>query len=639
MSTRSRSILLPICGGLLLGSTASWLVRSSTNALPQNGQTQGGPAALPSASFASTPAPGLVLPPKLAPAEAEAALDAWLALGAPADGSAPAPLATQERALRALLTVFSDAQFPRLLETLFARTGSVALSLRQTVVGIWLHRHPAAVTAWVLTADLPAEGQTRYHLARQIGMFWAGQDAVAAVAWAESISDPALSTGVLEMILPNLAPLDPARALALARARGPEFFAKIQDALFRNWAEADPEAALRELGPAMFAQPDTFTASRALGTWLARDPAAAMTWLSSESALEPSRRFDALQNSAFAMLQTTGANTDKLLDSIARLNEFPELQRYRATLLVNWHGSSPDAALAWLHRLPDAAARADLIDGMIPDYFIGNIIGADSFLNLALLLPDGPERDTHLSRLSATWVAKDPAAARTWLDAHRQSDPALARVADQAEGVLVAALAERDPAAALASYAALPEGGEARRAAVPALALAWARSDPGAALRWLAAELPPAPSGNHPLLQEKLSQRSDAGSPLEQTAQILPPALLRWSQQDPLAALQWAESQPDPFWRNVALTALSTLPNGRFPGANQPTYAAPDPIARADLLGRIADPAERKTHLDAHLSNWLARDYDAARAWIERHEVVSPEEAGRLLLAHDPFAP
>lgn len=162
--------------------------------------------------------PTLVPPPPLPPLEASEAIAAWLALGAPSDGSASAPHAVQEAALRALLIRLTDADFPRLLGPLFARSGPDAQSLRQTVVGLWLHRHPAAIAAWVLTADLPAEGQTRYHLARQTGMYWAGRDLPAAIAWAEKIPDPALSAGVLEIILPNLAATDPERAIALARA-------------------------------------------------------------------------------------------------------------------------------------------------------------------------------------------------------------------------------------------------------------------------------------------------------------------------------------------------------------------------------------------------------------------------------------
>jgi hypothetical protein len=527
-----------------------------------------------------------------------------------------------------------------LLEPLFARSDPASASLRQTAFGIWLHRHPAAVAAWALTAHLPAEGDTRLHLARQAGLFWAGQDAVAATAWAESIPDPALSNGVLEMILPTLAKTDPSRALALAHAGGPEFFAKIEDALFQNWAETDPEAALRELGPAMFARAHNYKASRALGAWLALDPAAAMTWFSNETSFNAETRNQVLQDSFHSALYAAGDNAGSLLDSLTAA--FPELRGHRVNFLVNWYGQSPDAARAWLQRLPDAAARADLVDGMIPKPWPANLFGSpERFLDLALLLPDGPRRDEHLSHMSSEWLRLDPVAASAWLDAQGRSDPAFARAADRAGGAIIAALAETDPAAAVASYDALPEGGEARRAAAPDLALAWARSDPSAALRWLADKLLAVPPETSRELLQNVQDRRDFGadSPPLHTAKIISPALLRWSQQDPLAALRWAEEQRDPVWREVALSALATFPNGQFPGINQPTYAAPDPVARAELLGRIAAPAERQTHLAAHLANWLARDYASARTWIEDHDSLSPEIAARLLAEHAPLAP
>jgi hypothetical protein len=573
-----------------------------------------------------------VLPPPLPALEASEAIAAWLALGAPTDGSAPAPRAQQEAGLRALLTRLSDTEIPRLIEPLFARSGPDAFSLRQTALGLWMHRHPAAVAAWTLTAELPAEDQTRYHLARQAGMYWAGRDLPAAIAWAEKIPDPALATGVLEMILPQFAARDPLRALALAEAQGPEFLAKVRDSLFEHWAQKDPPAALARFGREFLdADSTSYQVAHALGEWMQRDMPAALAWLDAEGSGGDMQRLNLLNNAVIPSAHKPG-QAAPLADALLRQPDFPHKQSTLNSLLQYWQQQDPEAAQKWLTRVPDAAERADLIEKLVPAHWYDHMKNPEGLLPLALTLPPGEARDARLSTLVTTWAKTDPAAAAAWLEQHEKSDPTLASAAARVEGGLVAALATVDPAAARVRYEALPPG-PARLAAAPEIALAWSAQDPAAAARWLEQELPS-------ISQQKLGNlaqyaRYGPNHVVEDSeariTQILGQSTRAWFAREPEAALAWAEAIPDPNRQSLALLSLGS--RNVYGDENS---SAVSPERHAALLSKIQNPAQREITLGMMLSTWINEDRATARAWLETHDALSPESTARLLLQATP---
>ena len=107
---------------------------------------------------------------------------------------------------------------------------------------------------------------------------------------------------------------------------------------------------------------------------------------------------------------------------------------------------------------------------------------------------------------------------------------------------------------------------------------------------------------------------------LAQTRSALANAAAAWSRQDPLAALRWAETLPDPNYRLAAVSALGSR-----------SAEAPDPAAHAAYLEQIRDPALRKAALDPHLRHWLGSDAPAARAWLDAHDLFSEAEAAALI--------
>lgn len=579
----------------------------------------------------SAPVATLVLPPPLPPLEASEAIAAWLALGAPTDGSTPAPRARQEAALRALFTRLSDADIPRLLDPLFARTGPDAQNLRQTAIGLWLHRHPAAVAAWVLTADFPPGGDTRYHLARQTGQYWSGRDLAASFAWTETISDPAIATGVLELLLPKFASIDPSRAIAMAEARGDDFWAKLRDPLFEEWAKKDPAAALRRFGREQIEQGSfNHRVMNALGGWFARDLDAALVWLQQEGSLDSNQRSNLLRNS-FSRALNDSQNPGALASALFKHPNLPERSTALQGLLGNWQRKDPEAVRAWLAGLPDAATRTDLLEDLIPSTWYEHLGKPQNYLPLALDLPPGELRDKRLGSLVTLWAKTDPAAAYAWLDQQEARDPSLASVVDTLEGGFVAALAARDPVAARARYDALPPG-EARRTAAPEIALAWSKSDPAAAARWLAQELPPTDlaTGTDMMQYAGYGLNFVTNNSQQRSAQIFGEAVRSWMTTQPAATLTWIESLTDPVQRQLALTSIAGS-GSPFGGQSSSQRISLTPQRHAELLATLSQPAERDRTLIPVLHDWLGQDEAAALAWLDTQTALSPAAKEQLL--------
>ncbi len=106
---------------------------------------------------------------------------------------------------------------------------------------------------------------------------------------------------------------------------------------------------------------------------------------------------------------------------------------------------------------------------------------------------------------------------------------------------------------------------------------------------------------------------------------------------DPATLLRLAESATDAQTR---LNSYYALANDRYFSPNSPAQRTAIPHARrAELLATIPDPGEREQALGILLNNWLRRDHDAARAWLDTHDAVSPETAAKILESADPLSP
>ncbi len=596
--------LASLFAGLLLGAGAAWGLHQHTHASSPRAKAASSAAASPSpAAPVSRPA-GLVLPPRLAPEEADAALDAWITRTPLPANASPAEYNARADALRALLTVLPTAQFERLLAVLGTRLGEAERRLRWIAFDVWLERDAPAAARWAV-ALVPSEAinaGARSRYAAKALLAWSEADFSAAYAWATALPEIEFARSLASKLLAGLASTEPVRALALAQAGGPELLRAAQSELFRAWADHDPAAAVLALGPALLeANKTEWYVQEALGKWTARDPRGALDWICGQAGPGPDKTRHMLRLLTWNAVGEDGKTDPRpFAEALASRTDLGGQLELLSSLLWSWSAKAPDAALAWLDSLPDAARRADLLERATNNYFPDN---PERNLPLALHLPPGTNRDSRVATILGNWASADPDAALAWLRDH--DDPSLAGAAARVQGTLVGALAATDPAAALARWQELPDG-EARSAAVPVIAKAWARTDPAAASRWLATQTT--------ILPQLQAYRPET----------LTSTVSAWLKQDPSGALQWIESPLDSSTRRAALDAL---PIPRYFGDAD----TPNRSSRADLIAQIRDPALRSSVLSMHLDNWIRSDLPAAREWIETHDALSPEQAAQIL--------
>lgn len=608
---KKSAALLPLCAGLALGATGAWSLRRLAAAPPTpisavssaRADKVPGPTEIPVAR-----APALILPPPLADAEADAALAAYLALPPLPDQAPATEIQDRLLRLRALLTLLPTPHLERLLAALAIRVGGAEAQLRRAAFDIWTERDAPAAARWAL-ALVPGEAinaGARNRYASQAALAWARDDFSAAYAWASSLADTKLGRDLAGRMLGQLAATDPRQALALLQAGDEEFVRGARNGVFQAWAKHDPAAALRALGPSLLeARNHDWNVQEALAKWTARDPSAALDWMIAQPVPAGESHRSPLNNLSWSITENPDA-VRPFLELLARREDVPDRAGVIQNIFATWARKDSDSALAWLDTVSDVAQRSDLVTRAMDTI---DQERPDEFMKLARLLPPSAERDAKIAGRLSQWAEADPDAALAWLAKH--DGPELSTAAPKVEGTLLASLAKTDPAAALARWQSLPA--DAHRADIAVqLASNWARTDPAAATRWFAQQIPGDPAKDPAALS---------------LSYALQPVALRWARQDPLGFVEWSKSLPNDFQREAAINALINSPWHH--GANE---IDPPPRAPfANQLARIDDPAIRERALSSHLRQWMRSDLQAARAWIESSEALSPEAAARLL--------
>ena len=595
--------------GALLGASATRLVLRSA---PTSERHTVPAAATGDALPVLGPPP---LPSRLSAPEADNALAAYLALPPIATDAPPSEIIARARVLRALLVTLPTEHFERLFAALATRLGAAEDRLRWIAFEIWTERDAPAAARWA-SALVPGEAidaRSRVLYAEHAFAAWAEFDFAAAYAFASAQPDAELVKTLARHLLGQLAATDPTRALALAETYGTDrrFLDWIKRDIFDTWSRHDPAGAFQTMGADQLGQRRyEVTFQDRLTTWLGRDPRSALAWLFAQ----PDPDVGTWMSISGSALGTAIGELDDprpLADAlVAQADNLPNATASLAAFLSCWSWRDARSALAWIGSIPDAARRADLLEQAIPAQ--ANARSAETFLPLALRLPAGEARDTRVATLLEAWTREAPDAALAWLAT--QHDPALAAAATRLDPVLVEALAATRPLDALARWQSLPA--DARAASVPGLAAAWSKSDPAAATRWLVAQLPASSSASE-----------TAAAPDAKHREALPALVASWFKQAPLDALRWAETLPDPATREIALQGLNYSDQS---GLNSLLNLA-DHAHQAELLSHLQSPSVRAEILGAHLRKWLRADEDAARAWIEAHEALSPEQAAAIL--------
>ena len=573
--------------GLALGATA-WLLSRRASAPPAPPAAAVAPAqpTLPPWAWRES-----LRPPPLPAATLAVAIDAWLALRAP-HGS-PADAATRLDTLRALLARLSAQSFPRLLDPLFASADFADRPLLTIAFTAWTELDAPAAARWVATL---AESPDWYRdkLATLAAHAWVALDPLAVSTWACALPDEELAESIARIVLPALARQDPRRAYDLASSRDKHFLDAVLNDLLEALAESDPASALRAFGSGRF-QPGGggFRAVRTpLTRWVRHDPAAALRWLAGETQADASSWFDALWHLA----KNDSVMAQSLLATLQAHPDIPRNQASLAELFSYWGARDSDAALQWLAKIQDASLRAQMLEkaSRSPD-----LDHPEKGLPFALARADSRDRTLALSNALSEWATRAPSAALAWIHQHAD-DPGVKAATVQTHAAILATIALTEPATAIAEYQALQDP-QTKIAARRTISDAWAKTDPGAAHRW------------------RMSQNEAFGyPPYDGDSRIFH----AWSRQDPVAALRWAEQVAEPYSRGIYLKSLATSGVEAAPRA-----------ATADLYAQLADPALRLEYVTKHLRDWLAKDRPAAKAWLEKSDALTAEQAAALLAA------
>ena len=582
------SPLLPLGLGLILGGTATWFALRPP-----------GPASGLAAPRSSLPAPGSLpawswrdaaTPPLLERNPASAAVSAWLALRGP-DGR-PAAYATRAAGLRALLLQLPADAFPRLVDGLSRSSSDDDLRLRRIAFSAWTTQDASAATRWAF-----AQGEKSFDLAQEALVAWAAQDAAAAAAWACALPDEKHAGRFAGQTLAALAEKDPTRALELARSRGDAFRESMLASVLRTLGKKDPAGTLRAFAPELWKNGRGFyTLREVISTWVKQDPSAAVAWL-----LAQPRDGNTNVANWFPNLDDgSPASRRAVADAIVSAPGVANRASVMRDILLNWSSSHPDDLQAWLRQLPDPDLRLNLIENASSITYSEY---PERSLPLTLALPEGANRSRRLAELLGSWAKINSDAALAWMKQHA-AEPGVNEASATVHGALLGEIARDDPQAAIAELHTLADD-NARRAAADAIAAAWGARDPAAALQWLAA-------------QKNATGRNYLGGDTE--------LLHRWAKTDPEAALRWVETSAtgpeNSGYTSYYLDALAGRWDDKAPRATT-----------ADLYAKIQDPKLRVSTLSRHVKEWLTKDPDGARAWVEANPALTPTDRAKILSA------
>lgn len=507
---------------------------------------------------------------------------------------------------------------------------------------------------------------------------------------ASGMADAGDRLDILQVLFSRLAELDPPSALALARTRAFRAEPALEASVWQSWSRLNLEAALRaaagsdaahrELaGQALLAangyrgNERTRRITDVLGVGLSRETQAA--WLQRLAADDPAAAFAQLKalerheqkRAAAALGESLGRNgldaalrhTDRLPDSAlrrmftnaaaassARLDPEAALDVLLADATFRYSSESlgvvrqiveedPDAAIAYLEKLPDAIWRQQVAGAIVGVLARNN---PERGLAWAKANDRGMHGHLHASAL-AVIALEDPGLAvdeALRIPNHRQKQHALNRLA--------VSLSREDPHRAVEVLLERVESGGERQQLAQTITNTWLQSDPDEALEWLlgleeteSRQLLVTAGQSLPQLnvdaalrwlprldeQTAAAWRLQIASSLaihrsaaqaqrfiarfEGTAdypQLQMAAIAGIGQTDVDAALRMARQLPPSADKSMALGNLAMQ------------LAMRDPQRAADLLPSIDDETARNNAIVRITGRWARTDSAAAQRWV-----------------------
>lgn len=509
------------------------------------------------------------------------------------------------------------------------------------VMGAFAEQDPNG--AWAFAQGLPPGPQRQMGLSAVISSI-AGRDPNRAIALADSIEEPGLKNQIRSMALASVASRDPRRAFEIAKAgeggnedfsmssiiyqwarRDPEAAKAAtlgltgrvgdqarmtlmsaltqqdplaawqlaqtmprsgepyQDPRFQviqNWANTDPQAALRAALEIPEQTVRNNALSSAISSWSRNDFSGALQY--ALSVQDSGLRSDVLR----AMSMNPSGDRAKLLDAvIEHMPAGDNFQQAISGIFSSWARENPAAAAAGVSKLPPGRIYSQAVSNIASQWASSG--NPEEVLRWANGLPEGEPRRNALHSVFSNWSGDQPekaiaAAASMSPDERRNVHRAIAQ-----------GWSRRDPEAVLRWAGSLSDSDE-RRDIVQNAVGNWASNSPESAARYV----------------ERLPE-ADRGPAMASVVD-------RWASRDAEAAAEWLARQPAGPPRDGAVVSLARK------------IAAEDPETALSWAATISDEKNRGRQMENLARDWVRQDAASARAWIQTSS-FSAEVRERLL--------
>jgi hypothetical protein len=408
---------------------------------------------------------------------------------------------------------------------------------------------------------------------------WVERDAEAALAYIRRLPPGGERSQAVMLALQTIGRQDPDRALMLAGdlvSNREE--AAIYSALFAQLAEADPAGAAQKLEPVPGGVARENALRAVADAWAHRDLLSARSWAEK---LGVGDRDVAIESVALTMIER-----DPLpgLELAQKYLHGPTLERVLSAGLPKLADVDAPAAAAIVPLLPagetQVLAAADVARRLAARNPAEAVAWAKS-------LSDGRAQQVAVNNAVDAWARVDASAAATYVAQFPAGPTRVALVEHFAAGY-----GSRSPLEAVGWAESLPADGT-RQAAQVTIASAWAQHDPAAANRW-ASTLPTGAAQEQALAgalsywvlhDAQAAQSFVAGlngdAQMHAAASIAP----QLAQQDPIGAINWAQSLGASPAREAALVGAFTRWRDNAPSAADAWLASAN--LSAELKARL----------------------------------------------------
>lgn len=339
---------------------------------------------------------------------------------------------------------------------------------------------------------------------------WVERDAASAERWVAALPDGLLKNSAWETLISAVAVSDPRHALALAAGREMNWERAVTMAhdIFDGWIGTNPQEAATHALQLAPGQLRTQALRAIANEWARVDLRAALAWA---EAL-PDQDYEVKTRGSFGLSPIYG-------------------------VLDTWVKMDSTAAVNWLAQLPDDDQRKAALVASARTFLSSTNPSPATAMQLAMMLPEGPVRESALQEFAQNLARWEPASALAWM--RQQTDVEKRRVIMSG---LLSHLSGDDLRSALEDTRSLDAKGREDLISIQSRdrggTTMWSLADPATLAAW---------AERQPDNQEFLNRIAQS-----------------WAQRDPERAAEWLKNLPAPA-RDTALDGLIQRALGTIP--------------------------------------------------------------------------